>query len=175
MFFKRLSRPNPAQTAAEALYAGAVEQARRPALYTEMLVPDTREGRFEIYSLHIILLLDRLKGQGARAEEVSQLLVDRFTRGLDDAFRELGVGDLAVAKRMKKLAEAFFGRARACDQAFDALPDRRTLNALLARTLFEGQDGPAERLGDYLLSARQALAAQPLEPLLEGRAAWPTV
>ena len=36
-----------------------------------MGAPDTREGRFELYSLHVILLLDRLKGEGAKAITVS--------------------------------------------------------------------------------------------------------
>jgi cytochrome b pre-mRNA-processing protein 3 len=172
MFFKRLIKPRPAIQAGEALYSGAVAQARRPGLYTDLATPDTREGRFELYSLHVILLLDRLKGQGPQAEETGQGLVDRFTRGLDDAFRELGVGDLAVAKRIKKLAEAFYGRARAADQAFAALPDRRTLEALLARTLFEGDDAKAAKMTDYLVRARDHLAAQPLETLLGGEAQW---
>jgi cytochrome b pre-mRNA-processing protein 3 len=31
-------------------------------------------------------------------------------KGLDDAFREIGVSDTAVGKKMKKLAGAFYGR-----------------------------------------------------------------
>ncbi|MBI1407617.1 MAG: ubiquinol-cytochrome C reductase [Caulobacter sp.] len=175
MFFKRLMKPRPAQIAAESLYSGAVAQARTPALYTTMAVPDTREGRFELYSLHIILLMDRLRGQGPQAEETSQALVDRFTRGLDDAFRELGVGDLSVAKRIKKLAEAFLGRARAVDQAFEGLPDRRSMVALLARTLFDGDDARSSAMADYLVRARESLAGQPLDILLDGDARWPTL
>jgi cytochrome b pre-mRNA-processing protein 3 len=172
MFFKRLSKPRPAQVAAEALYAGAVAQARKPVLYTDLGVADTREGRFELYSHHIILLLDRLKGQGPVTEEIAQELVDRFTRGLDDAFRELGVGDLSVAKRIKKLAGAFYGRARSVEQAFAALPDRRTLQALLARTMFEDDDAKAAGMTDYLLNARETLAAQPVEALVAGEVRW---
>lgn len=172
MFFKRLTKPRLAQIAAESLYAAAVAQARRPGLYTDLAAPDTREGRFELYSLHIILLLDRLKGQGPQAEETAQVLVDRFTRGLDDAFRELGVGDLSVAKRIKKLAEAFLGRARSVDQAFEALPDRRTLSALLARTLYDGDDARSAALADYLVRSREVLAAQALDALLAGETRW---
>lgn len=175
MFFKRLMKPRPAQIAAESLYSSAVEQARTPALYTTLATPDTREGRFELYSLHVILLMDRLRGQGPQAEETAQALVDRFTRGLDDAFREMGVGDLSVAKRIKKLAEAFLGRARAVDQAFDSLPDRRSLVALLARTLFDGDDARSGAMGDYIVRARETLAGQSLESLLKGDARWPTV
>ncbi|MCE3290452.1 MAG: ubiquinol-cytochrome reductase [Caulobacter sp.] len=172
MFFKRFRKPRPAVVAGEALYASAVAQARRPGLYTTLAVPDTREGRFELYSLHVILLLDRLRGGDERSGETKQALIDRFTRGLDDAFRELGVGDVAVPKRIKKLGEAVYGRARSADQAIAALPDTRTLQALLARTLFDGDDGKAAGMTDYIVRARETLAAQPAEALLAGEVQW---
>lgn len=175
MFFKRFSKARPAVVAAEALYASAVAQARRPGLYTTLGAPDTREGRFELYSLHVILLLDRLKGEDARRAETRQALVDRFTKGLDDAFRELGVGDTAVPKRIKKLGEAFYGRARSADQAFASLPDTRTLQALMARTLFDGDDSLAASMADYIVRAREGLAGQPTDALLAGEAQWPEV
>jgi cytochrome b pre-mRNA-processing protein 3 len=172
MFFKRFRKPRPAIVAGEALYAAAVAQARQPGLYTRFGVPDTREGRFELYSLHVILLLDRLKGGDEQSGETKQALVDRFTRGLDDAFRELGVGDVAVPKRIKKLGEAFYGRARSADQAFDALPDTRTLRALLARTLFDGDDARAAGMTDYVVRVRDDLATQSTQALLAGEAKW---
>lgn len=175
MFFKRFSKARPAVVAAEALYASAVAQARRPGLYITLGAPDTREGRFELYSLHVILLLDRLKGEDARRAETRQALVDRFTKGLDDAFRELGVGDTAVPKRIKKLGEAFYGRARSADQAFASLPDPRTLQALMARTLFDGDDSRAASMADYIVRAREGLAGQPTDALLAGEAQWPEV
>jgi cytochrome b pre-mRNA-processing protein 3 len=173
MFFKRFRKPRPAVVAGEALYASAVAQARRPGLYTALAAPDTREGRFELYSLHVILLLDRLKGlTDEQSGETKQALVDRFTRGLDDAFRELGVGDVAVPKRIKKLGEAFYGRARSADQAFAALPDSRTLQALLARTLFDDDDAKAAAMADYVVRTRETLAGQAGEALLAGEVRW---
>lgn len=172
MFFKRFRKVRPAVAAGEALYASAVAQARRPGLYTTLGAPDTREGRFELYSLHIILLLDRLKGGDEASGETKQALIDRFTKGLDDAFRELGVGDTAVPKRIKKLGEAFYGRARSADQAFATLPDVRPLQALLARTLYEGDDARAAAMAGYVIRAREDLAAQPIEALLAGKAKW---
>ncbi|WGM39579.1 ubiquinol-cytochrome C chaperone family protein [Caulobacter sp. NIBR1757] len=172
MFFKRFRKVRPAVSVGEALYASAVAQARRPGLYTTLGVPDTREGRFELYSLHVILLLHRLKGGDDFSAETKQALVDRFTKGLDDAFRELGVGDTAVPKRIKKLGEAFYGRARSADQAFATLPDVRPLQALLARTLYEGDDGKAAAMADYVVCVRDDLAAQPTEALLAGQVRW---
>jgi cytochrome b pre-mRNA-processing protein 3 len=86
----------------------------------------------------------------------------------------LAVGDLSVGKTMRRLGEAFYGRGKALETAIAALPDREPLNGLLARTVFGGAEGvdPAP-LGDYLLAAREALAAAPAEPLLAGDIPWP--
>ena len=58
---KRFFQPRPARIAGEALYAAAAAQARTPGFYRELGVQDTREGRFELYTLHVILLMDRLR------------------------------------------------------------------------------------------------------------------
>lgn len=173
MILDRLLKPRPAKAAGAALYQAAVTQARSPGLYAAGRVADTREGRFELYSLHVILLIERLKGEGEAAAETSQALFDAYLRGLDDAFRELGVGDLAVPKRMKSLGEAFYGRGRAYEQAFDGLPDRVSLTALVSRTLLEGVEGAEiETLANYILATRAALTTQPLDQILAGQAAW---
>jgi cytochrome b pre-mRNA-processing protein 3 len=156
MFFSRLFKPSPAKIA-------AVAQARTPAFYTALRVPDTREGRFELYTLHVVLLVERLKGQGG---ETSQALFDAYLRGLDDAFRELGVGDVAVPRRMKKLGEAFYGRLRGYEQA----PDSAALEALIGRTLPEADSGA---LAVYVGRARDHLAGQSLEELMAGQVTWP--
>jgi cytochrome b pre-mRNA-processing protein 3 len=168
----RLFRPRPAQLAGRALYASAVAQARRPALYETLGAPDTAEGRFEVYSLHVVLVLDRLAGEGPQAAEVSQAVFDTFVKALDDALREMGVGDLSVGKKMRKLGEAFFGRARNYQAAIAALPDREPLESLLARTVYAGVESRAEPLADYLIAQREALAGQPLERLLAAEIEW---
>jgi cytochrome b pre-mRNA-processing protein 3 len=173
MFLDRLFRPRPAKLAGAELYLKAAAQARRPALYTAMRTPDTREGRFELYTLHVILLLERLRGQGESAAETSQATFDAYLRGLDDAFRELGVGDMSVGKKMKKLGQAFYGRLRSYDQAVATLPSRAELEALIGRTV--GEEADARALADYLLTARDQLAAQPLDGLLTGNVAWPAL
>ncbi len=71
----------------------AAAQARQAAFYRELGAADTAEGRFELYSLHVALLLVRLKGRGAAAAETAQALFDAFVRSLDDALREMGVGE----------------------------------------------------------------------------------
>ena len=170
---KRLFKPRPAQLAGRALYARTVAQARTPALYADLGAPDTAEGRFEIYSLHVYLLLERLKGQGEQAAETAQALFDTYVSALDHALRELGVGDLSVGKRMRKLGEAFYGRINSYEEALAALPDPTRLEALLARTVYEGAEAAnVPALAAYVVAQRSALAAQTLERLCAGEVEW---
>jgi cytochrome b pre-mRNA-processing protein 3 len=177
MFLERLIRPGPAKTAGRRLYAAVVDQARQPALYARFGAPDTPDGRFEVYTLHVLLVLERLKGHGARAASVSQAFFDAYLSALDHGLRELAVGDLSVGKTMRKLGGAFYGRAKALNQALAALPDRAPLEALLTRTVFGGLENPEpSALADYLLQRRGELAAAPLEALLDGETpAWAAV
>lgn len=170
---KRLFRANPIRDLGRTLYASAVEQSRRPALYKALGAPDTVEGRFEIYSLHVILLLDRLAAAGEPAKAASQALFDTYVKALDNALREMGVGDLSVGRKMRKLGEAFYGRVKSSQGAFAALPDTAPLTEFLTRTVYAGvDDPPAPALAKYVTAQRANLAAQPLERLLEGQVEW---
>ena len=174
MVLDRLFRPRAAHAVGRALYAQLVAQARTPDLYARFGAPDTVEGRFELYTLHLVLILERLRAAGGDlAAETAQALFDTYLKGLDDALREMGVGDLSVGKKMRKLGEAFYGRGKSYDAAFEALPDRARLVALLERTVYEGRDGAGARLlADYVADQREALRAAPVERLLAGEADW---
>lgn len=173
MFLNRLFRPKAARDTGELLFAKAVERARRQELYKDLAAPDTLEGRFEIYTAYVVLLLDRLGGKGMQARETAQALFEAYVSSLDNALREIGVGDLSVGKKMRTLGEAFYGRVKSYEQAFAALPDRGPLEALLVRTVYaEADAGAAPQLADLLLAERGALAAIPIEDVLEARITW---
>jgi cytochrome b pre-mRNA-processing protein 3 len=122
----------------------------------------------------VVLALHRLKGQGGEAAETAQALFDTYVKSLDDALREMGVGDLSVGKKMRKLGEAFYGRARNYDAALACLPDAGPLEAMIARTVYaRGGEAHAPALARYAGAAAQTLAAQPLDAVLDGRLAWP--
>ncbi len=172
----RLMRPRPATLAGRALFEAASAQARAPALYLRLGVPDTVEGRFESLLMHVVLLLHRLRGEGEQARETGQALFDAFIHNLDDGLRDMGVGDLSVGKKMRKLGEAIYGRAKAYDPALDARPDLTALTALVGRTVFGAEeDARAGPLAAYASAAADALAAQPLPDLLDGRVGFAEV
>ena len=163
MFLDRFFRPRVTQAMGQKLYVGVVAQARTPALYEAYGVPDTVEGRFELYTVHVFLLLDRLRGQGARASETSQSLFDTYLSALDDALREMGVGDLSVGKKMRKLGESLYGRMSAYEGPLRA-EDVDALAAALAKNVYESADAATGlALARYAVAARQNLAQQSFE------------
>jgi cytochrome b pre-mRNA-processing protein 3 len=168
--FKFLFKPRPAVLAGRALYASAVEQAREPALYARLGAPDTVLGRFELYTVHVALLVRRLKGEGEQAAETAQGLFDAYLNGLDVALREIGVGDLSVGKKMKKLGRAFYGRVTTYDEALGA-GDVEAVKGLVSRTVLDGK-GDAGPLAHYIGEQAEALAGQPLDDLLAGTVHW---
>jgi cytochrome b pre-mRNA-processing protein 3 len=162
-------------TIGRVLYDKAVLQARSPGLYSDLGAPDTVEGRFEVLTLHVLLLLHRLKTEGPEAAPLRQEIFDTYIADLDGALREMGVGDLSVGKRMKSLGEAFYGRAAAYEAAFEALPDRSSLEDLVARTILgDNPDRDGAGLAGYILTCRLALANATLVALCDGQAPWPS-
>jgi cytochrome b pre-mRNA-processing protein 3 len=156
------------------LYETAVRQARTTALYTEMGAPDTVEGRFELLTLHVILLISRLKEDSAALTEIRQSVFDTYIGDLDGALREMGVGDLSVGKRMKALGAAFYGRADSFERALAKLPSTVDLESLLSRTvLAEGHVKNSAAMTDYVLHCHMTLGATETPRFLEGRATWP--
>ncbi|MFN3228528.1 MAG: ubiquinol-cytochrome C chaperone family protein [Asticcacaulis sp.] len=176
--FSKFFKPRVAVQAGKALYAAAVTQSRQPVFYRLLGITDDMGGRFELLALHVMLILERLKGRGEAASETGQALFDTFIRALDDVLREQGVGDLAVARQMKKLGQHVYGRIQAYETAFSAEEPGQALADTLVRIVYAEQtpdDGHLEGLIRYIQDSRSALAAQPLEGLVSGQVTWPPI
>jgi cytochrome b pre-mRNA-processing protein 3 len=151
-----------------ALYGAVVAQARLAAFYADYGVPDTVEGRFDLIVLHLVLLLRRLGQETDLRRSLGQDLFDEFCRDLDANLREMGVGDLAVPKRMQRFAEAFYGRQSAYGAAL-AAADRQDFAKALARNIYQGREGDeAMRLADYARAVVAGLDAQRDDALNRG-------
>jgi cytochrome b pre-mRNA-processing protein 3 len=155
MILKRLFQRSPAPE--REVYEAIVAAARHPVLYASMKVADTVDGRFDMIAMHAYLVLDRLKGQ---EDEFRQALVDELFRDMDRSLREMGVGDVSVGKKVRKMAEVFYGRAAAYDRAM--MEGGEALTTAIARNVFPNDPvaGCAPRLTAYMLWQRERLAAQ---------------
>lgn len=165
---KSLFRPRAVRLSIEHLYAQAATQARAPAFYTTLGAPDRIDARFELYTLHVLLLVMRLRDEGPSGADAAQDLFDTYVSALDHALRELGVGDLSIAKKMRKLGESLYGRMTAYEAPLRA-GDAAGLGEAFARNLFESDDAPgAPALAAYAVASRARLAAQPIRDLQSG-------
>ena len=142
----------------QTLYDQLVARARAPVFFRDLGVPDSLDGRFDLVALHAWLVLERLSGASAQA------LTDMIFTGFDEALREQGTGDMGMGRKMKAMADAFFGRLVAYRdaQGLDAL------TAALAKNVWRGgaaADAP-QRLAAYVGTARAALGSCDLEAAL---------
>jgi cytochrome b pre-mRNA-processing protein 3 len=154
----------------DSLYELAVRQARDPGFYTTLGVADRIDARFELYTLHVLLLNMRLREDGERGADAAQQLFDTYVSALDHTLRELGVGDISVGKKMRKLGESLYGRMTAWEGALQ-VGDEAALAASLARNVYETEgSAAAAALAAYALASRRSLAAQPFDTVVKSPA-----
>jgi cytochrome b pre-mRNA-processing protein 3 len=154
------------------IYNACLTAARRPELYLSYGVPDTLQGRFEMVAFSLFPVLNRLMHEPGDDPELARLVSESFVDDMDGAFREMGLSDTAVPKRMKTLYSSFAGRMTAYRQA---IGDRRALVEAVARNVFpeEAPDERAEMLAAYLTDATAAVVAADISELRRGNIPFP--
>ncbi|MFC3225811.1 ubiquinol-cytochrome C chaperone family protein [Marinibaculum pumilum] len=165
------------------LYRSAIEQARLPQFYRDFAVDDSVDGRFDLLTLHVYLILRRLRREEPAGRELSQRLFDLMFADMDNNLRIMGVSDLRVGKRVKAMAQAFYGRVAAYDAGLDGADLDGGGNGAAAgdgleeavrRNLYRGSDSaPAARMTVYVRRCDRELATQDWSDLGRGQVAFP--
>ena len=139
--------------------------------YSELGVPDTVDGRFDLVSLHVFLILQRLRKESRKAKRTAQALFNHMFVDMDLSLREQGVGDLSIPRYIRRMMQAFNGRCLAYASALDAANGDDLADAL-ERNIYAGQGmpGQAERIAltGYVRQCADLISHQPLDALLEG-------
>jgi cytochrome b pre-mRNA-processing protein 3 len=149
-------KPAPSRGTIEAIYGMIVTQAREPLFYQTLQVPDTVSSRFDMVLLHLWIVLSRLRQKDDQG--LAQALFDQFCSDMDANLREMGVGDLAVPKRMRAFGEAFYGRSAAYDRAL--AEGSEPLAEAFNKNIYNGGNiESARRLAAYVAEATVALAS----------------
>ena len=149
------------------LYGSIVALSRSPILYTELGVPDTLETRFEILVMHMFIFINRMQGSGEDEQELAQEIVDLFFADMDTTSREAGVGDLAVPKRMRKLAAVFQERMTQYNQAINT-SNREAITREFKQNIYHGNESVgrhAAGLSEYVWTLKSELAQMPTNEL----------
>jgi cytochrome b pre-mRNA-processing protein 3 len=158
------------------LYGAIVAQARLPAFYQALGVPDTLEGRFLVLSLHLFAVHHRLKAEGEGGRVLAQDLADRFTADMDTVLREIGIGDLSVPKKVRGVAAAHAALLEDLERAFTS--GDAAIAASLESTLpsDQYQSGASSlRLAHYVRESVSALVAQSVAALGAGEVKFPEI
>jgi cytochrome b pre-mRNA-processing protein 3 len=151
------------------VYRAVVAASRNPVFFAEWGVPDTLTGRFDMISFHLALLFRRLRSDDPAIKDFSQAVFDLFFKDMDRSLREMGVGDLSIAKRIQKMGNIFYGLLGKMSDSMDAL-DPAGLEAVLARNIYAGESADhAAKLAAYAFEQATTLNAQAEKDILAGR------
>ena len=151
------------------IYKNIVAQARRPEFYQNFGVADSLDGRFDMLTIHAMLILRRFKSEPERASKIGQALFDYMFVDMDRSLREIGVSDISVGKRVKQMGSAFLGRVEAYEAGL--VGAGAELEDALIRNVYRDQlpdDDGAKRLAAYMRTLDNQLRDMPLEPILAG-------
>jgi cytochrome b pre-mRNA-processing protein 3 len=154
-----------------ALFARIVAASREPSLYRDGRIPDDFEGRFEALTLHLFLVLRRLRSLPVPAADLAQDLVDAGFSYFELGFRQGGVADVSVPRKMKTIGRSFYGRVGAYEEALSAAQEG-ALAAAIARNVSPQAD--AEALARYARAADAALAGRSLDDILADAPLFPS-
>ena len=166
--FKRLFVREDDRASVRPLYAAIAAQARQPHWYVEGEVPDTVDGRFEMVTVILALVLIRLDAIGDTGAVPAALLAEVFVEDMDGQLRQLGMGDVVVGKHIGKMMSALGGRLGAYQAG---LAGDAPIDEALVRNLYGGATPSPKALTHVEASARailDGLSHRSLETLLAG-------
>lgn len=158
------SEPDPRE-ARRPLWNAVVATARAPHWYETGTVPDTLDGRFDMISLVLALVLHRIDDDPAQALAGVEL-TELFVNDMDGQMRQIGFGDMVVGKQIGRMVGALGGRLG----AYRAADGSDALKAALIRNLWRGKE-PVDEAGlahvmIEVAALRAGLAAMPVGTLI---------
>lgn len=163
--FKKIFSPEPQLAAAHELYVALVTQARKPFFYEECGVADTLDGRFDVIVLHIFMLTQRLRNENP---ELLRAVWEVFFSDMDRSLREMGASDTGIGKRIKKMAQAFYGRI---DSYEKTIADEAAFKESLTRNLYRGAtvgDEQISALAVYVEKTMEQMKTQDIVAIISG-------
>ena len=112
-------RLTPSESRGAALFEALVGAARQPHWYIEGQAPDTIDGRFAVLATIVALVTVRLERSSDVARTAAVALTERFVEAMDAEHRQMGIGDPAVGKTVRKLVGALSRRVGLWRQAIE--------------------------------------------------------
>ena len=154
--FRLFLRARPEREIGRSLYKCIADQARSPEFYTRFAAADTIDGRFDVLVLHGFVVMEALKGCGKDGERIGSCLATAIFESLEEALRELGSGDIGISRRIKAMANAFYGRLA----VYSSAANESEMKEAVIRNLYRGEpghDADAGLLARYVFKSLESL------------------
>lgn len=171
--FKKIFKWNAKSEVPELLYLSILKQARSPAFFEHYGFEDTVMGRFDVLSIHVMMVCRRLgNSREPNAKELSQEVFDTYVFDIETALRSLGIGDTSVPKKKKKMVRTFYGMVEDLEDSLKGR-DLAILSAQIQKRYFPGQQsGYADQFANYISTTVQLLDEQPIAGIFKGSISW---
>ena len=148
------------------LYNNLVKLSRNKFFYENVKIKDRIESRVLLIFFHFALLLSLTKINNKKNE--TQAIFDNIFQNIEYTIRELGEGDVAVNKKMKKLTQIFYDILIKLDTRKTALVDNESS---LLKKYFKDQNSELlniEELKDYFTKFQDFCFALDVKNMLNG-------
>ena len=142
----------------ENIYTNIVKTSRNKSFFLDYKVDDTVEGRFDIILLHSFIIFNYFISTGKSKSKIPQLLFDHMFSDFDSNLREMGFGDIAVNKRMKKFISAFYGRILSYSNSYAEYKENNSILSLsyaIKKNIYKNKKTTDEKINiisDYVVS-----------------------
>ena len=99
------------------LYNNIIYLSRNKIFYTKFNLSDTLYNRINLIFLHISFLMNKInyKSKSKLHKEFEQKVFDFTFKNIEINMREIGLGDVAINKKMKSLIKIFYNMLLNCE------------------------------------------------------------
>lgn len=172
LFSKLLGRNRPDMKDAARIYRYVMVQSRRPEFFGEGRFADNYDGRIDLLTFNLSIIMKHLRSFGENGQILSQSIFDTLRDDFEIALREEGLSDKGVAKRIKPMIRLFYDRLKAYDKALDDASLSQTLSNKLD---LEGATPFTNALGVYGASFLSDLKAKTLGDIAKTKFTFPSL
>jgi cytochrome b pre-mRNA-processing protein 3 len=160
---------------ARIVYNALLKQSRQPEFFGSARFPDNYDGRIDVVTLHMALMLDALRPHEEQGARLSQAIFDEMKDDFEVALREEGISDTGVKKRIKPMIRLFYTRAKDYTQALSEGGFGK-----VSASLYQESDSPfspefTAALGDYAQSLKGEFAGKTLGQLAQAQIEFPSI